>query len=300
MAYYLQMDGIDDRLQLPTMSATKVIIDCYIDSSQDNGRDVVFDSRTGSTFFLDVGFANVRFYIDGSSTLKTSNVDIPKDSRHTLDIRPNPESTVMTDNFTIFAKNDGLTTLKGKIYSVTVYNLTTLVAFYDLTLGNVQDQSGNGNHATLTGGTWVDDSATTYTGSGASSGIAAVSATNTLRKQLSGTSNGTSAVSTTPVYKRNAAGTSLGRTTTTAYIGIVVQQGSGVSIGVATATASSILRRQSLGTSTGKTTDTALPNFRRSVSVISNGSSWTYISAPSGGANSLYYYRKKRSYGLLN
>lgn len=60
-----------------------------------------------------------------------------------------------TYNPTIFARDSINSFLKGTIYDVKFYNGGVLVAHYDAKTGTVQDQSGNGNHATLVGGEFV-------------------------------------------------------------------------------------------------------------------------------------------------
>jgi hypothetical protein len=98
----------------------------------------------------------MRFKINGGVE-QNSNTALLKDQRHNLEIYATSALPLMTDNFTVFAKNDSTTPLGGKLFNVKVYNGETLVAHYDMAKGSVQDQSGNGNHATLTGGTWLED-----------------------------------------------------------------------------------------------------------------------------------------------
>lgn len=61
----------------------------------------------------------------------------------------------ITYNPTFFARDNTTISdfLKADVYDIKIYNGdNTLVAHYDMNEGNVQDQSGNGNHATLVNG----------------------------------------------------------------------------------------------------------------------------------------------------
>lgn len=68
---------------------------------------------------------------------------------------------VYTDDAGIFRNYATGEPTKGKVYSVKFYNGTTLVAHYDMSKGDqlkndtIKDETGNGYHATLVGGTWV-------------------------------------------------------------------------------------------------------------------------------------------------
>ncbi|MGM7720476.1 hypothetical protein [Metabacillus sp. Hm71] len=174
MAYYLQMDGIDDRLQLPSMTFTEIVLDMSVIRSTSSTKLYV-DARTGIGFtYLQSntngtdsfsGFNSV--YVDTVS--KSNNtVMIPNDQRCTVRIVKN---TAGTDDLTIFSQNSGSagTFVQGKLYNVKVYNGTTLLAHYDMATQTVQDQSGNGRHGTLYGGTWLDDGTGGDTGTTGSS-----------------------------------------------------------------------------------------------------------------------------------
>jgi hypothetical protein len=158
--YFLQMDGVDDRLQLPSLSFTEIVLDMIVNRSNVSTK-LYIDARTGVgfTYFQSQtngtdnfsGFNNV--YVDGVN--KTNNTTIiPNNQRCQVRI---VKSVAGTDDLTIFSQNSGIanTYVQGNLYNVKVYNGASLVAHYDMTTGNVQDQSGNGKHATLIGGTWV-------------------------------------------------------------------------------------------------------------------------------------------------
>ncbi len=155
MAYYLQMDGVDDLIKTPSITINTIEIDCLIDSTQNESGSYILDARSGlSNGHLTTGEKGAgltTLLINGSSGSVT---DIPRDTRTTIKAS---SSSVFTDNVNIFSSYIDHAECKGNIYSVKCYNGTTLVAHYDMTTGTVQDQSGNGKHATLTGGTWIED-----------------------------------------------------------------------------------------------------------------------------------------------
>lgn len=160
MTYYLQMDGVDDYLKTPSITFTEVILDVSVEHKT-NVAQMYIDPRSGVGFTAALrNTSNVdnhdgwdAVYIDSVS--KTNNtVYVPTNQRCVMRL----VNSVGTDDLNIFSHNSGTSQfVKGKIYNVKIYNGTTLQAHYDMTTQTVQDQSGNGRHATLVGGTWVDD-----------------------------------------------------------------------------------------------------------------------------------------------
>jgi hypothetical protein len=161
MVKYLQMDGVDDFIKLPSITFNKVVLDVKVRRRTDVTR-VISDFRTGIGFSylqqttggLDAwGTGTVK--VDGV-TKSNNTVAIPNNTRCIIE---HSFSSVGTDDGNIFTNNGNTinTAISGDIYNVKLYNGTTLVAHYDMTTGTVQDQSGNGKHATLNGGTFLDD-----------------------------------------------------------------------------------------------------------------------------------------------
>jgi hypothetical protein len=169
MALYLNMDGVDDRLQLPSMTFTEIILEMSAIRAT-NAVKLYVDARTG------VGFCYLQSNTNGTDSWSSFNnvyVNGVNQSNNTAMI-PNDQRCAVrlvraagTDDLTIFAQNSGSanTYVQGKLYNVKIYNGTTLQAHYDMTAGNVNDISGNGRHATLYGGTWLDDGTGGSTGS---------------------------------------------------------------------------------------------------------------------------------------
>jgi hypothetical protein len=152
--YYLQMDGVDDQLKTPSISFNKIVLDILTDSNQVQTNYTLIDARSGSSGLYESGFYT-GFSAKLNGVSNSSNFStFPKGSKINVELNTT-NSSVYTDDVNIFSRNNNTNFLKGNIYAVKFYNGASLVASYDMSTGTVNDQSGNGNHATLTGGTWV-------------------------------------------------------------------------------------------------------------------------------------------------
>ena len=151
---YLRLDGVDDYI---TTAATNTGTGTY----NRIVLDVVLytDSAKQQCIYGDTA-ANVRAAA-GATTLSVNaaviNAGNLMGQRTTLDITLNTAA-----DFYYFNAGRGYGfwanyPMRCDIYSIKLYNGTTLFAHYDMTTGTVQDQSGNGRHAKLVGGTWVQD-----------------------------------------------------------------------------------------------------------------------------------------------
>jgi hypothetical protein len=157
MTTYLSMNGTSDYLQLPTMTMKKFVIDAYWELPATNYH-MLLDTRVGEVngyvYAMADGStisAGATFSLSPAITFNTRQT-VTFNAINNIDGNGN-----FTDNPTIFANNTGGENYKGKIYSIKCYNASNvLIANYDMTTGTVQDQTGNGNHATLTGGTWLN------------------------------------------------------------------------------------------------------------------------------------------------
>jgi hypothetical protein len=152
---YLRMDGVDDILTLPSMTFTEIVMDFKVNSKGSFER--YWSLPLGAEFFQvasgavnDSWTAGVTLYLDGVAQTNTTPV-------MALGVRGVARAVISTTktNVIYVMHNNGGAIAHGDLYNIKVYNGTTLVAHYDMALGNVQDQTGNGRHATLTGGTWV-------------------------------------------------------------------------------------------------------------------------------------------------
>jgi hypothetical protein len=164
--YYLQMDGVDDNLQTPSLTFDEVIM--AIKTRQVNNSYYI-DMRTGSAssyLFRNTSGVDI---MSGGSTFATgiyvnevlqsnASVNIPFDTKYVLRLK---STVIATDDVSIFSHNGGSFRVAGEIYNVKFLLNGSLVAHYDMSKGNALDQSGNGNHATLTGGTFVEEAPST-------------------------------------------------------------------------------------------------------------------------------------------
>jgi hypothetical protein len=156
---YLQMNGTSDYLRTPTLTFDKIVIDFkpkrltqatnYLQWLGGTGLSIARNPASN----IDTWYGVATLYKNNVLQTKDTNIFI-ENERVTLDARSGFTNTIPI-NF--FSNSSGTSNLKGDLYSIKIYNGATLVAFYDMSTGTVQDQSGNGNHATLTGGTWVTD-----------------------------------------------------------------------------------------------------------------------------------------------
>lgn len=168
MAFYLQTDGVDDVLYYSgaSFSIDEIILDCEATSARaafdkyqgsSSGR---FLQRNGSSQDSWSGWSAVE--INGVS--QTNNTSfIPTSARVTIRITG---TSVSNTQVYIFANNTaGSGSMPGKIYGVTFKNAGVTVLNWDLTLGNANDQSGNGRNGTVVGATFISDGAggTAYT-----------------------------------------------------------------------------------------------------------------------------------------
>lgn len=164
MALYLQMDGVDDLFKTPSgIPVKKVVANIQLDNIQPKATPTLLDSRNaGYLASWDPVKKEVGFVTPGSTVLinGVSTITLPMDTKFELTDTYNSQITTDANGLRVFADRAGASAsfTKGRIYNVKMYDSSSnLVAYYDMTTGTVQDQSGNGYHATLTGGTWLDD-----------------------------------------------------------------------------------------------------------------------------------------------
>lgn len=215
MAYRLQMNGGTDHVKLPSITFNKVILDIKVPRSTAATRNY-FDFRSGFSFaYLQSTTGGVdsegndgqmSTYIDGVGPKTNNTVMVPNNVRCLLETR---WGTAATDDGNIFSTSSGTNGQIGDIYDAKFYNGATLVAHYDMTLGNVQDQSGNGNHATLTGGTWVDEGggSVDHPVTASASVVSSASATSVKGRIATATASAVTTATATATKGRNVAAT---------------------------------------------------------------------------------------------
>jgi hypothetical protein len=152
MVKYLSMDGVDDYLQLPPVNTNKVVMDVFLNTVQNASYTFVLDYRNAGTS----NYMRIRSNGTLSSSGGMSVSGFASGQRATITVN----SATTMDSWgspVVFAEYTGSSPVTGLIYDLKFYLDNTLVVHYDMSTGTVDDISGNGNHATLNGGTWLDD-----------------------------------------------------------------------------------------------------------------------------------------------
>lgn len=151
---YLDMDGIDDYISTPSMTYDEVIFDMSVNPTAFY-KTVLINSLGNYRLIYDEGY--YIWYFESVASWNGVNVGdsgsftIPADTRGVWRMTKDSQ----TASNSLFANAGGGANMRGKLYRATFKLAGVVVADYDMTTGTVQDQSGNGQHATLTGGTFV-------------------------------------------------------------------------------------------------------------------------------------------------
>lgn len=149
MAKYLYFDGIDDKLTTPSLTFDKVEINFkFINAPVGIGAivEVYVRGRLGY---------NLTYYVNNFLGNGFTTDDIVVGERSYSEYNDNSGISALGE-FTFFGENISNKS-EGELYNVKIYNKGSLIAHYDMSTGTVLDQSGNGRHATLIGGTWVGE-----------------------------------------------------------------------------------------------------------------------------------------------
>lgn len=175
--YYLQMDGISDYLRTPQVTIDRIVMEFTYEPNNPPSTTAyyLFDARGGTPSANDMVYVNTNNTLakgSGVTSLKLDGVTVPTtanvtpSTKYTIDaLYPSSISEVNGIEFFVNFAFQNTTRTKGKLYKITGYNAGLVAFHYNMELGNVQDQSGNGKHGVLTGGTWVDDSIQFFDGS---------------------------------------------------------------------------------------------------------------------------------------
>lgn len=154
MAKYLYLDGVDDDLAIPSITIDYMEMEVFIPEQP----PPVSGPLPILTINYGVGMGYGLYYNQGNPVGTGFDLDSFKIDERCL-IKTNFTEVATSASYSIFNIYSIIRT-KGNIYSITLKLNGTIVAHYDMSTGTVQDQSGNGRHATLTGGAWMDDGET--------------------------------------------------------------------------------------------------------------------------------------------
>lgn len=159
----LYMNGKGDTFVAKSgLSYTRVVLD-FLPQPNTVDDDIIIELaggsiryRTGSDFIFNAAISAV--YSNGLLGVHNGNDFIKDNTRTLLDIRLNKTATEQITLFKIQTSGGNNSYPKGVIYSLKVYNGENVVAYYDMSKGDVLDKSGNKNDGVLTGGLWMNDS----------------------------------------------------------------------------------------------------------------------------------------------
>ncbi|MCA0754921.1 hypothetical protein KP806_07650 [Paenibacillus sp. N4] len=213
-------------IKLPSMSFDKVIIDASYQHDHATQKSY-FDFRVGFSF----GYLNrttggvdvegndspMSTYVDGVGPKSNNTVMVPTDTRCLLETRWSAAGTDDGNLFTNSSASAG-TFMPVKAYDIKFYSGATLVAHYDLTLGNVQDQSGNGRHATLFGGTFVSEGPTVHEVEGAGTSVSSASSSVVKVVAVGGSAAATSSATGSVGLTANVGGSATAQSSATASV----------------------------------------------------------------------------------
>lgn len=184
MGYYIQFSGITTNLKIPVLTFDRVVMDFmaehrllallgyqrYFTTNFNGVKSSLYRNLAGKDKKENlpaIKMNGIPFIID-TDTIQTNKRVVIEFS---FDGQPN------TSESTLFADLGGLTdNLNGRLYDLRFFLGNRIVAHYNPEFKNVQDLSGNGKHATVSGGTFVEDKA--ITGKVVNAGV--ITMTNTL------------------------------------------------------------------------------------------------------------------------
>lgn len=169
MGYYIQFSGITNHLKTPVLTFDRVIMDFmaehrllallgyqrYFTTNFNGVKSSLYRNMAGKDKkenLPTIKMNGIPFVID-TDTVPTSKRVVLEFS---FDGKPN------TSESTLFADLGGLTdNLNGRLYDLKFFLGNRIVAHYNPEFKNVQDLSGNGKHATINSGTFVEDKTVT-------------------------------------------------------------------------------------------------------------------------------------------
>jgi hypothetical protein len=265
MALYLQLDGVDDyasasdHTSLQLTNNFKISITFAPKDLNSTQKYLLQKGATGGDSYSVIWeFVNnqVEFYsfkYTGTNPRTGSGIVLPDANKHTIVYQydgttfkgflDGVEKFSLTKTFSLditgsfplyLGRSSAGNHVAASFYDVVIHKEGLLSAHYDMTTGTVQDQSGNGRNATLTGGTWVDDGvggtptvqtgAVSLTGTGTitSIGVASLNATANLLGQGKFTPSG--------LIVRNASANLLGAGNLTAVASVLNSPGASASL----------------------------------------------------------------------
>lgn len=153
------MDGVDDYIQTPIITFKEIALDVEV-KLEGSPWKYITDARdgTGAYLFVNssraVSFSQSSVFVDDIPISKDQVDGIPSEERITIRHILTEQASA---DVTIFSRFSLMQYMSGKIYDIQFLDdSSNVVAHFDMSTKTVNDLTGNGNHATLHGGTWVE------------------------------------------------------------------------------------------------------------------------------------------------
>lgn len=150
---YLSIDGVDDGLKVANgIAYNKVVMDVTIPTPPDSNERYLIDSVARASGGYE------RYSTSWQGNMSPTGLIFDQRTLVTAQI-----VTPYTNGISFFKSYASASYFKADAFNIKLYNDTILVGHYDMSTGTVLDQSENGNHAILVGGTWTNDNGDTLT-----------------------------------------------------------------------------------------------------------------------------------------
>lgn len=163
MTTYLQTNGTSDYISVPSFTYDSVEINFSANFASSAFQYYYSDSSSGFVDRRSDGtdaWGSVSSVTYNGTSVTSFKTDVPSNTIGTLKFSL---STPGSYSSYIFSNKGTQYFLSGNIYYIKYYSGGATVAYYDMSTGTVNDQSGNGHNATLHGGTWVSSGTPTGT-----------------------------------------------------------------------------------------------------------------------------------------
>jgi hypothetical protein len=168
MATYLSLSGVGTYIKIPTITFDEIRMDYTPYDAFNGGLLYHIDARdstqtTNPMLYSDTVdneiYSSFDFLIVNGNVVSSGANSIGSGQHVSIIARDAPKTVAPT----LFARYTNIQNLKADIFSITFISANVVVASYDMSTGTLNDQSGNGNHATMSGGTWEGATAPTST-----------------------------------------------------------------------------------------------------------------------------------------
>lgn len=174
---YLKLNGINEHIEIPEISFNKIEFDIANVDGNNSYNRLIHGTNFGDNRYI---FRYIDSYVgdgygrDETEYLTVDGFDVtsPNDLWGEEWLPTNKRSIVIWKLLNLNTESNTIGTSYDlapdkymilDIYSIKFYNDDIIVAEYDMSTGTLNDQSGNGNDATVFGGTWIKEESSNIT-----------------------------------------------------------------------------------------------------------------------------------------